>query len=59
MIGKMLLPRERLGAVGAAVWGLARMLPHMVRQVLLAGERLRTERALVGGFTSVLTYMVH
>lgn len=47
MIGEVLLPGEGLGAEGAAVRRLARVLAHVVREVLLARERLRAERALV------------
>lgn len=54
MIRKMLLPRERLGAVETLVGVVASVDVHVVVEVLLARERLRAESALERSLPGVL-----
>lgn len=54
MIGEVFLPGECLSAEGALVRRLARVQVHVVGEMLLARERLRTIRALERSFARVL-----
>lgn len=55
----MFLPGERLVAERATVRRLARVLPHVVREVLLPRERLVAIGAFVWRLASVLSDVVH
>lgn len=51
----MFLPGEGLLAVGAGVWGVAHVLPHVLVEVFLPRERTRTVRALVRSLARMLS----
>lgn len=55
MVVEVLLPREGLVAIGAAMRHDSGMLPQVVVKVLLPRERLRTRRAFMRSFTGVLS----
>lgn len=58
MVGKMFLSREGFSAERAFVRSLSSVQVHVIREMLLAGERLRTERALERCFPGVFPVIV-